>query len=258
MQFMSESPLTNDNRSRIYERYASGFQDAGPTFDERGASRWGRAYQMRYLRGWLPPDPSAAILDVGCGGGRLLYMLRQLGYKNLTGVDISPEQVALARQVCPNVIECSVLEFLRDQEGAFDMVIGLDIIEHFRKEEVLRFLDLCNRALRPSGRIVLQTLNGDTPWGTVHRYGDFTHEVGFNSNSLGRLLVLAGFSGIAARETGPVVYGVKSAVRCVLWRIIRLGLELWNLAETGARGSGVYTRIFIMSATKASAPKREE
>lgn len=42
-----------DYRSRIYERYASCFQDAGAEFDAVAADRWGRAYDW-YLRGWLP------------------------------------------------------------------------------------------------------------------------------------------------------------------------------------------------------------
>ena len=63
---------TRDYRSRIYENYASNFQDAKKTFDEETAWNWGRA-QRHYLRQWLPTDKSARIVDLACGGGKLLY-----------------------------------------------------------------------------------------------------------------------------------------------------------------------------------------
>ena len=152
----------------------------------------------------------------------------------------------------PDVREQNVLEFLEANRGAFDLITGLDIVEHFSKPEVLRFLDGCFSALKPGGRLILQTPNADSPWGTVHRYNDFTHEVCFNPNALNRLLALAGFTRIEARETGPVAFGysLKSSVRFMIWQTIRAGLKLWNLAETGGAGSGVFTRVFLISAIK--------
>jgi SAM-dependent methyltransferase len=140
----------SDYRSRIYERYASRFQSAPPNFDLDAARRWGRAYR-HYLRGWLPNDRGACILDVACGGGKLLQFFLDAGFRDVHGVDVSPEQVALSRQVTPNVVRANVLEYLAEQSGRFDLITGLDIVEHFRKDEVLRFLDRCYAALKPGG-----------------------------------------------------------------------------------------------------------
>jgi 2-polyprenyl-3-methyl-5-hydroxy-6-metoxy-1,4-benzoquinol methylase len=93
------------------------------------------------------------------------------------------------------------------RQDTFDLITGFDVIEHLHKPEVLRFLDAAFRALRPGGRLVLQTPNADSPWGTMHRYNDFTHEVCFNPNALSRLLKLAGFDQVEAREAGPVSFG---------------------------------------------------
>ena len=116
----------------------------------------------------------------------------------------------------------------------------------------LAFLDGCCAALRPGGRLILQTPNAETPWGADIRYGDFTHEVCFRSNSLGRLMCLTGFVNIAGREQGPVPkgYSTASTVRWILWRLIRLSLQFYNVVETGAPGSGVFTRVFLMSGVK--------
>jgi 2-polyprenyl-3-methyl-5-hydroxy-6-metoxy-1,4-benzoquinol methylase len=240
-----------DYRSHIYERYASNFQDAKEEFDNNAAERWGRAYRY-YYRNWLPQDKSSQIVDLACGGGFTLYFFKSLGFDNVQGVDISPEQVALSRQVTADVHEANILDFLWSHKGEFDVITGLDIIEHFHKPEVLEFIDRCHAALKSGGRLILQTPNADSMWGTVHRYNDFTHEVGFNPNALGRLLKLYGYENVEAREQGPVpsIYNVKSGIRYMVWQSIRLGLKIWNLAETGNTGGGVFTRNLLISGIK--------
>ena len=240
-----------DYRNRIYEHYAFNFQDALTHFDLRAAFRWAKGYDY-YLRNWLPANKAADIVDVACGGGKLLHFFKERDYTRVTGVDISPEQVKLARQVIPDVTEANAIDFLESHKGAFDLITGLDIVEHFNKEETLRFLDACNGALRSGGRLILQTPNAESPWGTHHRYNDFTHETGFNPNLLTRLLNICGFQAIEAREQGPVPWGysLKSTIRFVVWQCIRLILIVWNLAETGTVGSGVFTRVFVISAIK--------
>jgi 2-polyprenyl-3-methyl-5-hydroxy-6-metoxy-1,4-benzoquinol methylase len=241
----------SDYRTRIYKQYATYFQAASETFSEAAAFRWGLGYHY-YLRDWLPSEKNASIVDVACGGGRLLYFFKRLGYQNITGVDISPEQVRLARQVTPKVDEANILDWLEAHPSAFDLITGLDIIEHLYKPEVLRFLDACYRALKPRGRLVLQTPNSESPWGGSIRYGDFTHEIGFCPNSLSRLLKLSGFLDVNARETGPVPwrYSTISFIRFLIWQLIRAVLKIWNLAETGSVGCGVFSRVFLITGVK--------
>lgn len=235
-------------RNRIYTEYANRFQDAKEIFNQAGSRRWGKAYDY-YLRSWLPEDKGVSIVDLACGGGKLLHYLKERGYHCLQGVDISPEQVRLARQVIPEVIESDILDFLVEHRDRFDVILGLDIIEHFHKDEALRFLDGCCSALKLGGRLILQTPNADSPWGTVHRYNDITHEICFNPNSIERIMRLCGFRDIETREQGPIPWGysMKSTGRFLVWQAIRLGLKLWNAAETGGTGSGVLSRIFLAS-----------
>ena len=132
---------------------------------------------------------------------------------------------------------------------SFDLITALDLIEHFHEPEVLRFLDACHAALKPGGRLILQTPNAESPWGSTMRYGDFTHEVGFTPNALTRLMQLVDFDAVVARELGPVPwsYSAASTIRWIAWQTIRAGLESGDLAETGATGSGVFTRVFVIS-----------
>jgi 2-polyprenyl-3-methyl-5-hydroxy-6-metoxy-1,4-benzoquinol methylase len=238
-------------RGRIYEKYASTFQDRPQTFDEEASHRWGSAYDT-YLSGWLPSGKTADIVDIACGAGTLLHFFKHRGYSNIRGVDCSAEQVRIARQVVPVVAEENGIVFLDRHKECFDLITGFDIIEHFNKPEALHFLDVAYAALKPGGRLILQTPNGASPFFGSIRYGDFTHEVCFTSDSLSRLMKLAGFTDIQARGLAPQRWGrsVASTLRWGVWQAIRLVLIVWSLAETGSRGSGIFTRVFIITGIK--------
>ena len=96
----------------------------------------------------------------------------------------------------------------------------------------------------------MQTPNAESPFGFKVRYGDLTHEVAFDSAVLAHLLSVTGFVNTEARECGPYVRGIKSLVRAALWSLIRQGIVICNLVETGTPGSGVLTRVFEMKAEK--------
>ena len=175
-----------------------------------------------------------------------------MGYLNIREVGISPEQVRLARQVIADVAESNVLEWLEAHSSTFYLITVLDLIEHFQKPEVLRFLDGCHGALKPGGRLILQTPNADSPLGNVLSYGVFSQEVDLNPNALSRLVRLSGLQKVEAREQGPVPlgYSAVSSVRYLTWQTIRVGLKAWNLVKTGAAESGVFTRVFLISGTR--------
>jgi len=236
-------------RQRIFKEYTSYSQNLKVPLDSGTIKRWAQGYDT-YLKGWLPQRKDASVLEVACGSGRLLHFFKVRKYTNITGVDISPEQVQLAKKNVEAVVQADILDFLQNVDKTYDLIIGLDIIEHFQKDEVLRFFDACYKALKPQGRIILQTPNAQSPFVTSIFYCDFTHEICFTPKGLQRVLNLCGFHNVQVRETGPVVRGFASALRYVFWRMIRQGLKLWNLIETGNREDSVFTRTFLISAHK--------
>lgn len=247
--------MNNDYRSKIYARYASLFQGANSQFDVRAARLWAGPYK-HYLRNWLPHSKAASIADIACGGGRLLQFFVDRGYANVCGVDVSEEQVALAQQVSQSVDQGDVIQWLLERPAAFELITCIDLIEHFDKTDVLRLLDACFVALKPNGRLVIQTPNAASIFGATVRYGDFTHEVCFTPNLLSRLLALCGFTDPDVREVGPILWGhsLASSVRAAFWRLLRYGIFAWNLVETGATGSKVHTRVFLISAIRPGDP----
>jgi SAM-dependent methyltransferase len=97
----------------------------------------------------LPAD--ARILDAGCGSGRNMVELARHG--EITGIELSPTSVRLARaRNCGEVLEGSVLD-LPFPEGAFDLVVSLDVIEHLQDDAgALREL---RRVTRPGGALLV-------------------------------------------------------------------------------------------------------
>ena len=240
-----------DYRAAIYRDYARVVQGKGAAFDRAAADRWAPCLDY-YLRGWLPRDRDANVADLGCGDGRMLYLLSKKGYRNLTGVDASASQTAIARQVVDSVETTDALRWLRGRATGFDLLLAVDVIEHLDKDEALEFIDLCVARLRPGGRLIIQTPNAASPFFGAVRYGDYTHEQAFTPTSLAALLTRAGLAGVEAREAGPVpwTYSMRSTVRYGCWRIVRLVLAMVNLIETGSAGAGILSRVFLVSAVK--------
>jgi SAM-dependent methyltransferase len=238
-----------DYRARLYERYVSTRQPAsaageGPAFSD--------LYLGRVIRAHFPADRGARILDLGCGSGALVHFARRAGYAHVRGVDISPEQVAEARRRgVEGVEQGDVMETLRSlPDGALDVVVAFDVLEHFRRDEVLAFVDQVRRVLAPGGRWIIHVPNAESPFFGRIRYGDWTHETAFTRTSLHQLLTGSGFARVRCYEDAPVVHGLKSAVRFALWKAVRSALRVYLAAETGYTGDVVLSQNLLAVAER--------
>jgi 2-polyprenyl-3-methyl-5-hydroxy-6-metoxy-1,4-benzoquinol methylase len=245
--------MTHSNyRSRIYDFYVhSRLESLAPA--DLDSIRSGGSYHRQLIRRHFPPNRDAAILDLGCGHGSLIYLARQKGYANIAGVDRSPEQVAEARRLgIEGVVEGDILEYLSGTANeSQDVVITFDVIEHFTRDELLPFVDEVRRVLREGGRWLIHTPNGESPFSNRIRYGDLTHEQAFTRTSLGQLLLSSGFRSLECYEDEPVIHGAISAVRFVLWKGIRAMLRLYLAAETGNSGrTAIFTQNLLAVARR--------
>jgi hypothetical protein len=82
-------------------------------------------------------------------------------------------------------------------------------------------------------RIKMHTPNGASPFSGRVGHRDFTHEAIFTRDSLGQLLAACGFSRIECYEDQPVVHGMVSGLRWLLWRVLRGILRFYPAVETG-------------------------
>ena len=174
-------------RKRIYDRYTT---DRYPQFLNFNESAYSKSLKpiLTRLKKWLPINKSIKYLDVACGAGQLLYGFKTMGFDNIYGIDVSPQQVLVAKKITSNVYEGDALEFLQKNINTFDLITAIDILEHLDKNEMFDFLDAIFLSLREGGRLILQMPNAESPFGHKIRYCDLTHENSFDPSNLNSIL----------------------------------------------------------------------
>lgn len=239
-------------RRRIYDHYVDAWLGAAAPGSLTDLSTRAPALRQLIAR-HFPADDNISVLDLGCGHGALLHFAREAGYCRLRGIDVSPQQVEVARHIGVEGVEqgdlMSTLQSLTPESQ--DMIVAFDVIEHFTKDELVVFVDAVHRVLKRGGRWLIHAPNAESPFGMAIRYGDFTHEQAFTRTSIEQLLRASGFSSVKCYESAPVVHGLKSFVRVLLWKLIRAGLRAWQAVETGDTGrDAIYTRNMLAVAVK--------
>ena len=150
---------------------------------------------LRYCEG-APAD--ARILDVGCGDGFHLKLLRRYGPAGWTleGVDLDPRAVQVAARSGITVHE-GTIEELDLGENRYDVVYTIMTVEHVAHPD--RMLAAIHRLLKPGGRLVIVTDNTDSydaTWFRTSYWGGYhfpRHWNLFNPDALTRLGLKTGF-----------------------------------------------------------------
>jgi SAM-dependent methyltransferase len=235
-------------KSRLYDSYVSSHQAAfelRPTAEEMFHPR--KAFINSIISKYLPADRSAYILDLGCGHGAFLYFLEKAGYRNIKGIDVSAEQIELAQRLGISEAKQGRLEdFLcSERDGCVDVVLAMDILEHLNHEELFETVDHIRRILKRNGLCIAHVPNAEGIYGMRIRYGDLTHEQAFTAQSASQLFLALGFSEVACYEDKPVVHGLKSLVRRMIWGAGTLPHRALLLAETGTSAAILSQNMLI-------------
>lgn len=158
----------------------------------RGPEEFIRDRQRSYadlLRGHAP------VLDVGCGRGELLDVLTEAGVE-ATGVDVDEGMVRRCREKRHPVLLADGIRHLSElDEGSLGAVVALQVAEHLTFEELVRFLTGAHRALRPGGRLVVETVNPHALEAMKMFWVDPTHRAPLFPEVV---TVLCGLSGFAS------------------------------------------------------------
>lgn len=136
-----------------------------------------------------------SILEVGCGTGNMMRLLRKKGYTNITGMDVSPVAAKISGGI---VASATKIPF---KDNSFDSVLSLSVIEHVTESEGDQFLREALRVLKPGGFVFLLTPNGSSILRSLqgkrwYGYQDGTHTFYYSPWSLKAAMRKAGFVGI--------------------------------------------------------------
>lgn len=239
-----------DFRGDLYGQYVSGFKALEKPMDARSFESY-----LKWCRFRLGPflaqiSRDAPVLEVGCGPGNLLLYLAREGFTKARGIDISPEQAQLAAERGLDVEVADVFDFL-PRAPKVQLVLAIDFIEHFEKDEVLELLRLFYGVLDRDGWLIIQTPNGQGlfPHQVIH--GDLTHLTILSPSSLRQALHRAGFSDVRFKETGPVPKDIVGIGRVILWQVVKLAANLVRAIETGKTQS-IWTENLICVARKGN------
>ena len=229
--------MTNDYRARLYEAYSS--THAGVDDGESSLLAF-----KRDIMPHLPADKNATIIDLGCGQGQLVSHIQSHGYPHARGIDISPEQVALAHAAGIHQVE------LGDFRVAFspkslNVVVATDFFEHLTKSEVVEAFDRVSESLTPGGVLILRVPNSVSPFVGNIRYGDMTHETSFTPRSIRQLAATAAFDGATIHPCNPPVHGIMSFLRSLIWRAASGGMKLCLAARTGQLRGDLVTQNVV-------------
>lgn len=108
------------------------------------------------------PLAGKTALDVGCGAGLLTEPLARLG-ASVTGIDASPEVIAVAREhAAAMALEIDYRTGdVQELQGQFDLITAMEVIEHVADPSI--FLKALAKRLAPDGLLILSTPNA-TAW----------------------------------------------------------------------------------------------
>lgn len=165
-------------------------------------------FYARIARGLTATTPTGRILDVGCGPGRLAaHLARQTRDLTVTGIDISPEMIELARRRAEEANLSDRVRFQVADVGAlpfpdneFDLVVSTLSLHHWA--DPTRGLAEMRRVLKPAGKAYIYDLadwifrltHHGVPLAKILAGGPFASEATEPIWSLGSVPLVKGFA----------------------------------------------------------------
>ncbi|MCW2965999.1 MAG: glycosyltransferase [Actinomycetia bacterium] len=139
------------------------------------------------------------VLDVGCGRGELLQLLRDEGIE-ARGVDADADMAAFARGAGLNAQQRDLLDALgATGDESLGAITALQVVEHLPPRALVDFLAESARTLRAGGLLVAETINPVSPAALRHYFADLTHAQPLVPETLELLARQAGFGSAEIR-----------------------------------------------------------
>lgn len=199
--------------------YSSALYDAStPSLEAAQAKKLERIGELLAFEG------GESVLEIGCGWGALAAHLARTGAARVTGITLSPSQLAWARDVADaRGLAGSVdlrLQDYRDVDETFDRIVSIEMFEAVGEAWWPTYFGTLARALKPDGRAVLQVISiADDRFEDYRRDTDFIQKHVFpggflpSKSAFARAVEAAGLRLEAAEH-----FGLSYAETLAEWR----------------------------------------
>jgi len=163
------------------------------------------------LATYLPRfDGAADVLDVGCGRGEFLDLLRERGVA-ARGIDTNHEMVQVCRERGLAADEGDALSYLRGiPDASLGGLFAAQVVEHLEPGYLLNLLDAAFLKLRPGATLVLETINVASWSAFFHSYiRDLTHIRPLHPDTLQYFVTASGFQNVRVEYRSPLPASAK-------------------------------------------------
>ena len=124
----------SDNKFIDYNDYIKYQTKNGLSF-EKNSFGWTNGQRRCIEEKFFDKDRNLRILDICCGDGRGLQKLKEMGFTNVTGVEISDEKILFAKEINNNVIKRDICSGPFDLGDKYDIIYSSHTIEHVLNPE---------------------------------------------------------------------------------------------------------------------------
>lgn len=166
----------------------------------------GSCNEIRYRqREFLPYfDDCSHVLDIGCGRGEFLEILRE-HYIGAKGVDLDSDMVNYCRSLHLDVeMEDAIIYLEKLEDQSIDGIFIDQVVEHLEPAYLVQLLSLCHQKLKNGHYIVVETVNPLSFVSFVNFYIDLTHRRPVHPETLQFLMTTAGFRDCEKKFFSPV------------------------------------------------------
>ncbi len=148
---------------------------------------------------------SAPILDLGCGRGEFLELLREAGIYGI-GVDVNPNMVQKCRDLGLDAEKGDLLEFLLSREdSSLGGIFCSQVVEHLHPDYLVKLLEIAWHKLKEGAPLLLETVNVSTAHAFLQIFTrDITHCTPLHPDTLKFLVAACGFQNAQVLFTSPL------------------------------------------------------
>ncbi|WP_435540965.1 class I SAM-dependent methyltransferase [Azospirillum sp. ST 5-10] len=174
------------------------FADSGMSLDEAQEAK------KRHIAAKLLLKPGHKVLDIGCGwGGMALYLAQKTG-AHVTGITLSQEQLAVARERAAQAGLADRIRFelcdYREMKGQFDRIVSVGMFEHVGVPHYGRFFAKVRELLADDGVALLHSIGrSDGPGSTNSWFRKYIFPGGY-SPALSEVLPVVEKAGLWATD----------------------------------------------------------